>query len=195
MMPQLHIPDSAAAERLKYEEMWDVEDYHKKSPGLENVDRFMSVIKPKRETMLLDAGCGAGVAGLEFASRGLDVHWLDITGFALKEDVPRNRFIEQPLWQHIPKPSPVHWQWGFCCDVMEHIPPEYTMAVVLRLLRACRVVWFQIAFFPDGFGQAIGKDLHLTVMPYSWWLEHLSAVGKVIDARDLCGVGMFVVQA
>jgi hypothetical protein len=32
------------------------------------------------------------------------------------------------------------------------------------------------------------------VQPFKWWLEHLTALGRVIDARDLCGAGLFVVQ-
>ncbi len=187
--------DVAAAERAKYAEVWSaVAEYKHFSPGLQNVKRFMDVIKPDIGTTLIDIGCGAGVAGLEFHEYGVQVDWLDLTDAGLEPEVDRRRFIEAPIW------SPwwgakrkQGWDYGFCCDVMEHIPPEFTMLCVSRILDACRTTWFQIALVPDEFGKAIGTPLHLTVQPYKWWLERLASLGKVIDARDLCGVALYVV--
>lgn len=202
----LHIPDGAAQERAKYAEIWALEDYGRYSPGLENVDRFMTVVKPPVadsigvRPYLLDIGCGQGVAGLEFARRGLSVWYLDITAAGLKPEVDRTRFIETPLWAQWPDPvawfpgMPVRWDYGFCCDVMEHIPPEYTMAVIDRILSRCGTTYFQICNLPDEFGKRIGEPLHLTVQPFKWWLIRLATLGAVIDARDLCGASLFVVK-
>jgi hypothetical protein len=178
------------AERSKYEEIWSVPEYREHSPGLENVQNFLDVLSPKRGDTLIDIGCGEGIAGLEFAAHGLDVGWLDITDAGLKPEVDRRRFIQKPLWDDW---VDYDWQYGFCCDVMEHIPTEYTMLVADRIIEACDVTWFQIAFEPDVFGSVIGKPLHLTVKPFGWWLDRLQNIGDVIDARDLCGRGMFVV--
>jgi hypothetical protein len=184
------------AERDKYAELWtDVPEYRNFSPGLENVQRFFDVLSPQRDYSLIDIGCGEGVAGLAFQDRGLKVTWLDITDAGLKPEVPRQRFIRSALWDRWKLLNQMGFDYGFCCDVMEHIPTEYTMLALDRIISACRMSWFQIAFLHDGHGKFIGKPLHLTVQPFVWWLDRLKGIGNVIDARDLCGRGLFIVEA
>lgn len=188
--------DLITIERQKYETLWrDVPDYRLKSPGMENLQRFIDVLRPSVGDTLLDIGCGEGVAGLEFMDKhSLIVNWIDITDAGLLGEVPRRSFVKASLW------APWHiffkhgFDYGFCCDVMEHIPPEYTMLVLDRILSACRKTWFQIAFLPDGHGEIIGQTLHLTVKPFNWWLDHLRSLGRVTEARDICGRGVFVVE-
>lgn len=182
-------------ERAKYTEIWsDVPDYRKYSPGMENVSRFMDIIKPEKFSSLLDIGCGTGGAGLQFVREGLSVRWIDITDAGLDEDVPRDHFIQAALWMDWWEGRQVSFDYGFCCDVMEHIPTEYSMLVIDRILSSCETAWFQIALVHDQFGAAIGQPLHLTVKPFGWWLERLRLAGNVIDARDLCGQALYVVQ-
>lgn len=179
-------------EREKYSELWtDVPSYRDHSPGMENVSRFMKIMKPACCSSLLDIGCGTGVAGLEFFHSGLDVTWLDITDSGLLDSVSRERFIQKPLWENW---GNLEYDYGFCCDVMEHIPTEYSMLVMNRIISYCNITWFQIALLPDQFGATIGQTLHLTVRPFDWWLERLRFMGNVIEARDLCETALFVVE-
>lgn len=188
----IHVADGAAEERNKYEEIWSFEEYQKSgSPGLANVDRFLSVLSPQQGSSVIDIGCGAGRAGLELERRGFNTWWLDITPAALVPAVDRRRFIEAPLW------APVwgrQWDYGFCCDVLEHIPTEYAMLACEQIIHHCGTAWLHICNLPDEFGKLIGEPLHLTVKPYAWWLLRLSTLGEVIDARDLCGNSLFVVR-
>lgn len=182
-----------SAEQAKYTRLWsDVHDYREHSPGLENVQRFIDVINPGDGATLIDLGCGTGAAGLAFKQRDLNVSWLDITSAGLLADIPRDKFIESSLWSDWANYTEA--DYGFCCDVMEHLPPEFTMLAVDRILSACRTAWFQIAFVKDGFGSAIGKPLHLTVQPFVWWRDRLRSLGNLTIARDLCGCGLFVVD-
>lgn len=183
-------------EREKYTELWrDVPEYRNYSPGLENVSRFMDIIAPPPGASIIDIGCGTGQAGLEFRHKGLDVRWIDITDAGLRPDIPRNRFTRATLWDDWTKDWKYGYDFGFCCDVMEHIPPEYTMLVIDRIVSSCRVSWFQIALVPDSFGATIGQTLHLTVQPFTWWLDHFrGTAGIMTEARDLCGQALFVVK-
>ena len=193
----IYIPDGAAEEREKYKEIWSIPEYRINSPGLVNVDRFMGVIQPESGSSIIDIGCGASVAGLKFKELGLESWYLDITSAAKPEEVPWNRFLETPLWNQWGGklfPRGKRWDYGFCCDVLEHIPTEYTMLCVDRILSYCDVCWLQIALLPDEFGQLIGEQLHLTVKPYSWWLARLATLGKILDARDLIGNALYVVK-
>jgi hypothetical protein len=180
-------------ERAKYAEIWQqVPEYRNFSPGMQNVDRFMSIINPAAGSSLVDVGCGEGKAGLDFQARGLLVDWVDITDAGLSPEVPRKRgFTQSAIWHWAPAPG---WDYGFCCDVMEHIPPEYTMLCIARIMDACETAWFQICNVPDQFGQRIGRPLHLTVQPFTWWRDRLSDFGMLVEARDLCGNSLFVVS-
>jgi hypothetical protein len=77
---------------------------------------------------------------------------------------------------------------------MEHLPPEYTMLALHRMFEACRTTWLQIALHDDGFGKFIGKPLHLTVQNFAWWRDRIATLGELVEARDLCGTGLYVVQ-
>lgn len=194
MTPVLHTPSTLALnERSKYESIWEFEEYRKHSPGLENVERFFSVMKPAENACVIDVGCGDGRAGLALEERGLRSWWVDITAEALHPDVDRSRFYETPLWESSWSQGLMSWDYAFCVDVMEHVPPEFTMLVVDRITSCCDLAWFQISTQPDVMGGLIGQPLHLQVQTFSWWLERLSLVTKVWDARDLCQSGLFVV--
>lgn len=181
-------------ERDKYTEIWsNVPEYRNWSPGMENVQRFLNVLEPSRvDKTLLDIGCGEGKAGLEFEKLGFKVNWIDITDAALSQDVPRDKFLQGPLWDISVFPIS---DYGFCCDVMEHIPSEYSMLCLHNIINSCRTTWFNIALVPDSFGQTIGKPLHLTVRPFAWWRDQFVELGGVVvDARDLGGSGLYVVR-
>lgn len=198
MTVAIHIPPGAAPhERDKYEKIWtSVEEYRDYSPGLVNVDRAMEIIQPEQGSTLIDIGCGGGVAGLAFQRHGMKVWYLDITEAGLVPDVPRDRFIKSPLWAPGWGIGGVNrWDVGFCCDVLEHIPPEYTMLVIDRIVQHCGIAWFQISNLQDQFGANIGMPLHLTVQPYAWWLSRIAEIADVKVARDLCGESLFVVRA
>lgn len=189
----LYIPDGAKQERDKYQEIWEkVPEYRSYSPGKENVERFMKVINPKLGSRLIDLGCGEGVAGLEFEKLGLDVWYLDITKAAKKEEIRDNRFMVSPLWGDWRKFP--QFDYGFCCDVLEHIPQEYTMLCLDKILENCRISWLQISLIEDSFGKVLGQPLHLTVRSFDWWLIRLGTLGKVIEARDLLDTGLYVVK-
>ncbi len=198
-MSEIYVADGAAQERAKYAEIWSLPEYRTaNSPGLENVDRMISVLNPKPGSSIIDVGCGTGCAAMEFERRGFRAGGLDITDAALELD--RSRFIEAPLWSDWANPKSglisrkLRWDYAFCCDVLEHIPPEYTMLCIDRILGACDTAWLQISLRPDEFGKLIGQPLHLTVHDFDWWLLRVSTLGRVVDARDLCGVGLYVVR-
>lgn len=176
----------AARERAKYAEVWDIADYHKHSPGKRYAELFGRMVKPDGGTAL-DIGCGAGAGGRAIGEQyGLHVVYLDQVKVG-----DLDPFIEQPLWQ----PIPGVYDYGYCCDVMEHLPQEFTMLAVRNMLDACKQVFFSISFQRDHFGAYVGEPLHLTVQPFAWWRDRLSEMGALQDARDLLGEGVFVVEA
>lgn len=192
-MEPIYVPDAAEQERKKYNEVWQHPNYGKCSPGLDSVVRFFNVVDPLPGSSIVDLGAGSCLAGLEMAKQGMDVWYTDLTDIAVPPEVDRQRFIQAPLWGNWRPKRYGPWEYGFCCDVLEHIPPEFTMLCVDKILTNCRVAWLQICLVPDNFGKDFGEPLHLTVQPFRWWLTRLSMLGKVVDARDLIVCGIYTV--
>jgi hypothetical protein len=102
------------------------------------------------------------------------------------------RFVKADLTKDVP----VKAEYGFCTDVMEHIPPDNVDKVLDNCLMACQHVFFQISTVDDVCGALIGHPLHLTVKPYAWWLKKFQERDCVIHwSRDVGNACMFYVTA
>ena len=174
--PEVKIGKARPSEKAIYETMWGRKDYRNVSPGEKLVASFLTVAKPKPGSEVIDLGCGTGRGGLMLATLGqLNVTMVDFASNCLDEDIRPMletqkhvmRFVEADLTEEIPATA----QYGFCTDVLEHIPTEDVDKVLDNCLHACQHVFFQIAMFEDAHGDAIGHRLHLTIKPYEWWLK------------------------
>lgn len=152
----------------KYRLMWEQPSYRDWAPGMDHVTDAIERLGIKSGVDLLDFGCGTGRAVKAFRERGIQAAGIDIAPNALEEDVPR---LVGLLWD-----LPDVWaHWGFCTDVMEHIPPEKVDAVLSGIARRTwNGAYFAIDSVPDRMGLIIGQPLHLTVRPPEWWAEQLS---------------------
>lgn len=181
-------------ERARYEDVWGtLTQYGDQAPGEQWAAAFMDIARPLRHATVLDAGAGSGKGALALSAHGLDVTLCDLTPDGLVDDARALPFASACLWSDLERAVGVH-DWVFCCDVLEHVPTEFTMLAIARMLEVARRGLFcSITFEPDNFGQLLGAPLHLTVQPYSWWLTRLRELGAVIEARDLLESGLFLV--
>lgn len=177
----------ADAERRKYEKCWSYQQYRLYSPGEHALPIFRQVRRKKGK--LVDLGCGTGRAGNKLSEEGWKVTFLDFADNCLDWEVAKKKpkFIKANLWSKWNGSYDV----GYCCDVMEHLPPEKVDASLKNIFSHCEHVFFNIHFGPDNMGKLIGHPLHLTIEPFEWWLEKLSEYGEVKNARDLIGMGCF----
>lgn len=186
----------AAHEQAKYKKAWAMPEYHQFSPGLHMLSLFRNMVRrsPGAGT-LIDLGCGAGAASRVLSDLGWAVTMLDHVKVTPPADQKPLKlpFIKSTLWGNWGKGE--HWDQGYCCDVMEHIPPEKVDKVLRNIMAHCDRVFFSICFTKDHFGAKVGHPLHLTVEPFEWWVDRLKAHGKLKGARDLLGEGVFDVVA
>jgi len=177
--------DAKTSEQVKYEKMWDIDDYRVVSPGEQSGHLFLQHARPMKDSTCIDFGCGTGRGGLMIALFGnMVVTLVDFAENALDEDV-RNACVTQPtriswLQADLNKPLPIHAAYGYCTDVMEHIPPDEVDRVLGTILRAAQHVFFQIATEDDVMGERIGESLHLSVNSYAWWLKKLRDHGVAV---------------
>lgn len=183
-------------EREKYDAIWSIDGYAAMSPGEKYIPLFLELAKARtgwHTGSVLDAGTGSGKAAVALASAGFCVTCCDLTPSGLIDEARDLPFFAQCLWKPFDRPQ--FFDWVYCCDVLEHIPPAFTMLVISHLLKAAKKgLFLSIGMTPDHFGVWVGEPLHVTVQPFTWWRDHLSQLGTVVAARDLLNAGVFYVE-
>ncbi len=180
-------------ERATYEGIWSsVPAYGDNSPGEQHLPIFLQIVGDPLGQSVLDAGSGSGKGALALFYAGFNVRMCDVTDAGLvpeaKASIP---FLEACLWHELPFVS----KYVYCCDVLEHIPPQFTMLAIRNMLTACtHGLFLTVSLVPDNFGAWAGKPLHQSVYPFAWWRDNLKEIGEVVEARDLLSNGVFYVR-
>lgn len=187
-------------EQAKYETMWTHPQYRTVAPGEELVARFLQWAAPPAGAEVIDFGAGTGRGALALALLGLNVHAIDFANNCLDAkvlDVIRSREIMLSFLVHdLNRPLPFHVVYGYCTDVMEHVPPEEVDRVLVNILAAAQFVFFQISCDEDSCGALIDQPLHLSVHDYAWWRAKFEALEvKVISSEDHGDRCLFYVTA
>lgn len=194
LLPKIHMemqkpvdPNNLeAVEARKYSNMWAIDDYRKISPGEGKVNEALVALNMKQGSSIIDFGCGTGRAAQKFKDMGFNVLGVDHAGNCLDENIDID-FTISNLW-NLPD---LEYDYGFCTDVMEHIPTSKVDDVLKNIKKSVKSVYFQICTVQDGFGDLIGDELHLTVKPLEWWVEKLSQYWRVsIVGGDSCNISL-----
>lgn len=188
-------------EQRKYERMWEKKEYRVVSPGEDVAQLFLAQAKPKPGAKVIDLGCGTGRGSLALALfGGMDVTMVDFAYNCLDDDIKpmleTQKHVMRFKQADLTKPLGIAAEYGFCTDVMEHIPPEDVDKVLNNALKACQHVFFQISTVDDVCGALIGHPLHLTVKPYEWWLKKFQERECVVHwSKDFGNACAFYVTA
>lgn len=181
-LPEVTPVKKPLTEQEKYTLMWSHDEYRRCVPGAQVAEQFLRLAQPRRGSTVIDFGAGTGEGALlltilsdALMQSPVKVHMLDFARNCLDEDV-RNALQTQghalEFTQHdLTQPAPISAPFGYCTDVMEHIPPEQVDLVLTNVLQAAQHVFFQISCVDDSCGVLIGEKLHLSVHPPSWWLK------------------------
>ena len=184
-------------ERDLYEGVWSsmTDSYGDMSPGVRYLPIFLQVTGDTRGHVL-DAGSGSGKAAVELDQAGFRVTMADFTDTGLVDEARRFPFHAACLWHSLKGIAPLgHFDWVFCCDVMEHLPTQFTMLAVEQMLKVSRSgLFLGICLHAEQFGYYAGASLHKTVESFTWWRDALKELGHVTDARDLLSTGVYVVE-
>lgn len=175
-------------EAEKYQRMWEIDQYRTFAPGEYCVEKFIELAKPNPSQLVADLGCGTGRGG-QAISKHCDVVLVDFAENSRDAgiDLP---FVKADLSQTIP----VKADFGYCTDVMEHIPPEQVDDVLKNVLAVAPHTFFQISLVDDVMGCLIGQRLHLSVHPAQWWQDKLNTFGEVVHAEDHGDTAIFYVK-
>ena len=166
---------SNLSEREKYQMMWQYDAYRDGSPGERQADSFLKYFKP--DGLIIDFGCGTGRAGVKFSEAGHDVLLVDFADNCRDDEALSIPFIQWDLTVPLSSRS----EYGYCTDVMEHIPPEDVEIVINNIMNTSEKVFFQISTVADNFGDVLDTHLHLTVKPFEWWRDLFISNGYKIE--------------
>ena len=201
----------ATTERETYESVWQaVPQYGEVSPGERLAPVFDGIVRDldHRPGTVLDAGCGSGKGALALRALGYTVTLCDLTDAGLTDEAKGLPFFEAALWCDLRPHAKARWpnvdphqihewtrfDWVYCTDVLEHLPTAMVGLSVHRLLEVARYgVFVHVSLERDVMGVWVGKPLHQTVQPFTWWRDLLSELGRVAEARDCIGSALFLV--
>lgn len=162
--------DTLQQERAKYESIWQHSDYRKSAPGERCVPEAIRRLRMGAGDTVIDFGCGTGRPALALQKAGMNVTAVDFAENCLDAGVSVP-FRQACLWD---LPDDLVATFGFCTDVMEHIPTDRVDDVLENIAHATTGgAYFQIATRPDRMGRLIGETLHLTVREADWWADKL----------------------
>ena len=177
-------------ESHKYRTVWGNDRYRDVSPGLRHLASAVEWMQPEAGASFTDWGCGTGRASEELSARGFDARLVDIAPNAYRGNLP---FVEACLCQLPDDLAPT--DYGFCADVMEHMPPEHVddvfAGIAARTVKKC---YFQIALFHDTHFTQNGP-LHLSVHPAEWWQGKIADHFRTAEFRKIRVKHLLVVAA
>lgn len=175
----------ANPEAEKYGRIWAHPEYRKVAPGEGLASVFLAHARPRPGAEVIDFGCGTGRGALMLCLLGrVKVTMVDFVRNSLDPDIQAAlktqphalTFVKADLEVRLP----VAAEYGYCTDVMEHIPPKKVERVLINILKAAQHVFFSISTVDDSCGALIGERLHLTVQPATWWRKKLTDIGATI---------------
>jgi SAM-dependent methyltransferase len=173
-------------EAAKYTSLWRHAAYRRRSPGEQHAPWFIENCGIEPGMGVIDFGCGTGRAALLLQRHGCTVLSIDHAANCLDADalIP---FCKANLWALPDIPAA---DWGYCCDVMEHIPPAKVDDVLAGIAARVKTgAFFSIAFDEDDYGKLVGASLHLTIRPLEWWVETLGRYFSSVRAVGTTGTG------
>jgi hypothetical protein len=171
-------PPENLAERDKYAQMWQMDAYRRMSPGEINAGTFLAEMQIEGTGPVIDFGCGTGRGGLALARAGLEVILTDFVSNSRDQEALELPFLEWDLTL----PCPLRAPYGYCSDVMEHIPPDDVAKVAANIMASAEKVFFQISTVDDDFGKIfLSQPLHLSIHDHEWWKCLFTSMGFAID--------------
>jgi SAM-dependent methyltransferase len=181
-------------EARKYEQMWSRPEYRQVAPGEHFADHFIRLSRPMPSETVYDFGCGTGRGALRIHRRtGATVVAFDFTPNCLDAEVAmqvNERFVFKQHDLTVPFDVPMA-DYGYCTDVMEHVPPQDVDAVLRNITKSAEKVFFAISTVDDVMGALIGEPLHLTVRDPYWWHDKLEAAFFRVDWSEATDNAVF----
>jgi hypothetical protein len=136
---------------------------------------------------LIDFGFGRGSAMDFFEGRGVEVAGVEISSYAISEQLRRGRKVYHSGLDNLAMLEDDQYNIGFCSDVIEHVPEDLVVPSLDEMTRVCLdYLLLSVCPTPSHHLSLDGENLHLTVRPESWWEELFQKYGEFQRVRFRC---------
>lgn len=174
--------DLETSEREKYEAVWAHAPYREQSDGEPACAWAVRTMACQEGDTIIDWGCGKGICTDLLQRMGLKATGFDIAPNCLDHDLAKIiPLVVGTMWN---PPAGLAAMYGFCTDVLEHIPPEHLKSVLDVLVARSSIACFiQLDTFPDLSGPRMKppRTLHLSLHSPQWWKRELEARWRVVS--------------
>jgi SAM-dependent methyltransferase len=150
--------------------------YERNSHWLEFFGKIADgIVRELRPTSVLDAGCAMGFLVEALRKRGVEAWGVDVSKYAISQvDESVSEYCQVAS---LADPLPRSYDLIVCIEVLEHVPPAETSAVVANLCAATDRLLLSTT--PDDYGEAT----HLHVQPPEAWSEALAREGLLREVE------------
>lgn len=173
--------DEIVSERAKYMQAWAWPGYRRQADGDAVVELAFQRMGCAPGDTIIDWGCGTGRPALKLQALGLRVTCFDIAPNCLDADIALP-LVVGCLWS---PPRGLEADYGFCTDVLEHLPTERVPAALAAIKARSRAAAFlQVDTAADICGAKLNPPqvLHLTVQPREWWEAEIGKQWRRVEA-------------
>lgn len=161
-------------QKLNYELHKQSADYG--GHGDKNATAVLNVARNIGAKSILDYGCGKGRLGEAVRKLAPEIDM---------------REYDPSVPGKTKQPAPA--DLVVCCDVMEHVEPEYVESVLAHLHSVTgRILMATFATTASTQTLADGRNAHLIVQPAEWWLEKIGVHFEPVEppSYDTTGFGL-----
>ncbi len=170
-------------EQEKYQQMYSA-GYNHHSGLKEDIIKFISRYLDEFHTAI-DLGCGIG----KYAHYFQEKHKKMVLGVDIvnKIQFPNVRFENQFAWNLNKSVDLI-----YAIDLMEHIPMHLISSSIETISKNCEIFIADVSTIVDKLGDKIGKRLHVTVKPVTWWIEKFAEKFNEVKIIKTFSDGFFV---
>ncbi len=187
MNPESELTRIELEETAKYERVWKLPEYRRKSHSLELWEDYRGMFPPFDQIKTaIDIGCGLGVLFGLWNESGIAATAIDIAHNAIDPAIKEkwgHRFYVGSLWD-----GNIWGECGYvdgfdtgvCADVMEHLPPAMVPETLKHIGANVNHIVFGIAECRSTY---LREELHLTIQPSRWWEKQIAVAMPEHEVR------------
>ena len=142
------------------------------------------LVENEEKGRIIDFGFGEGSAIDYFIKNRFQVEGIEISSYAIKKQRDKGIIVHHSSLDHIPSIQDKSFEFGFCNDVIEHLPQNAIIPTLNEMKRICSgKIYLSVCPTPSHHLSDNGENLHLTVKPKEWWENEFKKIGQIEQIR------------
>jgi len=138
------------------------------------------LVQNEKRGKLIDLGFGNGESLNYFLKKGFDTYGVEISCLCVDNAIKKGFNVYHGSLDNLNFYPDSYFEFGFCNDVIEHLPEELIIDSLREIKRICsKKLYLSVCPTLSHHLSAKGENLHLTVKPKEWWESQFNEVGEV----------------